>query len=61
MVIHGNGPSLSRVFKTGVHTKPTFNDTMRMERSIIVLRGEVKKEIESIGTNSMFSATALKH
>ena len=54
-------PEFIKNVKTGVHTKPTFNDTMRMERSIIVLRGEVKKEIESIGTNSMFSVTALKH
>ena len=47
-------------FKTRAHTKPTFNDTMRMERLISVLRGEVKKEIESIGINSMFYATAIK-
>ena len=33
---------------------------MRMERLISVLRQEVKKEIESIGINSMFYATALK-
>ena len=31
-----------------------------MERLISVLRQEVKKEIESIGINSMFYATALK-
>ena len=31
-----------------------------MERLISVLRGDVKREIESIGTNSMFYATALK-
>ena len=53
-------PEFIENFKTHVHTKPTFNDTMRMERLISVLRGEVKKEIESIGTNSMFYATALK-
>ena len=53
-------PEFIENFKTRVHTKPTFNDTMRMERLISVLRGEVKREIESIGTNSMFYATALK-
>ena len=47
-------------FKTRAHTKPTFNDTMRMERLISVLRGEVKKEIESIVSNRMFYATSLK-
>ena len=31
-----------------------------MERLISVLRGDVKREIESIRTNSMFYATALK-
>ena len=33
---------------------------MEMEILISVLRGEVKKEIGSIGANSMFYATALK-
>ena len=33
---------------------------MRIERLISVLKGKVKKEIESIETNSMFYATALK-
>ena len=33
---------------------------MRMERLISVVRGEVKKEIQSIGTNSMFYPKALK-
>ena len=41
-------PEFIENFKTRVHTKPTFNDTVRMERLISVLRGEVKKEIESI-------------
>ena len=53
-------PEFIENFKTHVHTKPTFNDTMRMERLISVLRGEVKKETESIGTNSMTNATAPK-
>ena len=53
-------PEFIENFKACAHTKPTFNDTMRMESLISVLRGEVKKEIESIGTNSMFYATALK-
>ena len=53
-------PEFIENFKTRVHTKPTFNDTMRMERLISVLRGEVKREIESVETNSMFYAKALK-
>ena len=36
-------PEFIENFKTLVHTKPTLNDTMRMERLISVLRGEVKK------------------
>ena len=33
---------------------------MGMERLISVLRGKAKKEIESLGTNSMFYGTVLK-
>ena len=34
-------PEFMENFKTRVHTKSTFNDTMRMDRLISVLRGEV--------------------
>ena len=53
-------PEFIENFKTRAHTKSTFNDTMRMERLISVVRGEVKKEIQSIGANSMFYPKALK-
>ena len=33
---------------------------MQMETWISILRGEVKKEKESVGTNSMFYATVLE-
>ena len=53
-------PEFIENFKTCFYTKSTFNGTMRMERLISVLRGEVKKEIESIVSNRMFYATSLK-
>ena len=53
-------PKFIENFKRRVHTKPTFNDTMGMERLISVLRGKAKKEIESLGTNSMCYGTVLK-
>ena len=37
-------PQFIENFKTRVHTKPTFNDTIRMERLISVLGGEVKRK-----------------
>ena len=47
-------------FKTRVHMKVTFNDSMRMERLHSVLDGDAKKALSSIGTNSIFYAAALK-
>ena len=47
-------------FKTRVHMKVTFNDSMRMERLHSVLDGDAKKAVSSIGTNSTFYAAALK-
>ena len=38
-------PEFIENFKACVHTKPTFNDMMQMERLISVLRGEVKKSL----------------
>ena len=46
-------------FKTRVHMKVTFNDSMRMERLHSVLDGDAKKAVNSIGTNSIFYAAAL--
>ena len=47
-------------FETRVHNKATFIDLVRMERLISVLEGDAKKAISSIGTQSIFYATALK-
>ena len=47
-------------FKTRVHNKAKFIDLVRMERLISVLEGDAKKAICSIGTQSIFYATALK-
>ena len=47
-------------FKTRVHVKVLFNDSMRMERLHSVLDGIAKKAVSSIGTNSIFYAATLK-
>ena len=53
-------PEFIENFKIRVHLKTTFNDTIRMERLLSVLRGEAKKSVESIGRNCIFYATTLK-
>jgi len=53
-------PEFIQNFKVRIHSKTSFNDTIRMERLLSVLDGEAKKAIESIGTSSIFYATALK-
>ena len=40
-------------FKIKVHLKTTFNDTIRMERLLSVLKVEAKISVESIGRNGM--------
>ena len=47
-------------FKTCVHNKAIFTDSVRIERLISVSEGNMKKAICSIGTQSTFYATALK-
>ena len=47
-------------FKTKVHMKVTFNDSMWMERLHSILDGDAKKAVSSIGTNRIFYAAALK-
>ena len=46
-------------FKTRVHMKVTFNDSIRMERLHSVL-GDAKKTVSLIGTNNIVYAAALK-
>ena len=53
-------PEFIENFKIMVHLKTTFNDTIRMERLLSVLRGEAKRSVESIGRNGIFYATTLK-
>ena len=53
-------PEFIENFKIMVHLKTTFNDTIRMERLLSVLRGEAKRSVESIGRNGIFYETTLK-
>ena len=45
---------------TRIHNKVSFTYTMRMERLLNVLKGEVKRAVEGIGANGIFYPTALK-
>ena len=47
-------------FKTRVHMKVTFNDSVQMERLHNVLDDDTKKAVSSIGTDSITYAAALK-
>ena len=42
-------PEFTENFKIMVHLRTTFNDTIRMERLLNVLKGETKRSVESIG------------
>ena len=53
-------PELIENFKTRVHSKVSFTNSMRMERLVSVLKGEAKRAVEGIGTNGIFYTTALK-
>ena len=53
-------PEFIENFKIMVHLKTTFNDTIRMERLLSVLKGEAKRSVEYIGRNGIFYATTLK-
>ena len=48
-------------FKTRVHMKVRFNDSMRMGRLHSVLAGDPEKVVSLIGTNSIFYTAALKY
>ena len=47
-------------FKTRIHEKALFTDSIRMERLISVLEGDTKKSKCSIENNRLFYATSLK-
>ena len=53
-------PEFIENFKIMVHLKTTFNNTIRMERQLSVLKGDAKRSVESIGRNGIFYATTLK-
>ena len=53
-------PEFIENFKIMFHLKTTFNNTIRMERPLSVLRGEAKRSVESIGRNGIFYTATLK-
>ena len=55
-----NWPEFIQNFKERVHLMKSFSDSMRMERSLSVLKVGVKNSIISIGTNGLFYVSALK-
>ena len=56
----GCWPEFIENFKIMIHCKSTFNNTIRLERLLDVLRGDAKRSVDSIGRNGVFYATALK-
>ena len=55
-----NWPELIQNFKEKVHLKKSFSDSMRMKRSLSILKGEVKNSVISIGTNRLLYISTLK-
>ena len=53
-------PEFIENFKTRVHMKVTFNDSVQMERLHSVLDDDAKKAVSSIGTKSITYAATLK-
>ena len=53
-------PKFIENFKTRVYNKVSFTNTMRMKRLLSVLKGEVKRVVEGLGTNGIFYPTALE-
>ena len=64
LVIFDGNPSCGSEFVESMkimdYLKTIFNDTIRMERLLSVLRGDTKRLVESIGRNSIFYATTSK-
>ena len=54
------GPDFIQNFKSCVHDKRSFNDSIRMERLISVLDGKAKRVVTSVGQSGIFYASALK-
>ena len=53
-------PEFIESFRSKIHFKPSFTDSIRMERLLSVLEGEAKRSVESIGISGIFYATELK-
>ena len=53
-------PEFIDSFHQNTHTKVTFTDNIRMARLITLLDGDAKKAVQSIGSNGLFYASALK-
>ena len=53
-------PDYIQNFKSCVHDKRSFNDSIRMERLISVLDGKAKRLVTSVGQSGIFYASALK-
>ena len=54
-----NWPEFIQNFKERVHLKKSFSDSLRMERLLSVLKGEVNNYMINIGTNGLFYVSAL--
>ena len=53
-------PNFTQNFKHRVHNKISFSDSVRMDRLLNVLDGEVKRTVSAIGQDGLFYASALK-
>ena len=53
-------PEFIESFRSKIHFKPSFTDSIRMERLLSNLKSESKRFVESIGITGIFYATALK-
>ena len=53
-------PEFIDSFHQNIHSKVTFTDNIRMTELISLLDGDAKKAVQSIGSNGLFYASALK-
>ena len=53
-------PEFIEIFRNNIHSKVTFSGDICMARLLSVLKGDAKISVQSIGTNGIFCATALK-
>ena len=53
-------PKFIESFRSKIHFKQSFTESIRMERLLSVLEGEAKRSVESIGISGIFYTTTLK-